>query len=345
MRLFEERFSEWLGGNLLPHHCLGVANGTEALELALRCAGVKPGAPVIVPSHTAYATTAAILRVGAIPKFVDISNCGSTLCPMRTQEILQSLPQVAAVVAVHLYGEACDLTLLQQICRDHNVTLIEDCAQAAGTTYQHQKVGTWGEFAAFSFYPTKNLGAVGDGGMLVINAKASEETITHARRMRFYGWDDHREAVQFGLNSRLDELQAWILSGKLAHLDEQIDARRRLADLYRVHLDAPAAEGLITLPKDGDHWQHSYHLFVVRMEAGRRNDLLQQASHAGIPLGVHYAKACHQHPYIIENFPCDTELPNTESAVNQVVSLPINPYLTDDDVAMTCEFVSNHLRS
>jgi dTDP-4-amino-4,6-dideoxygalactose transaminase len=321
-----------------------VANGTEALELALRCAGVKPGADVVVPSHTAYATVAAILRLSATPRFVDISSHGSTLCLLQTQEILERNPDVAAVVAVHLYGEACDLGPLQRLCRQHGVALIEDCAQATGTTYQNQKIGTWGDFAAFSFYPTKNLGAVGDGGMVVINAKASDERISHIRRMRLYGWDDQREAVQFGINSRLDELQAWILAGKLENLDEQIHARRRLADLYRERLSGLAADGLINLPKDGDHWCHSYHLFVIQMEPGQRDEILLKASQEGIPLAVHYSKACHQHPFIVsKNYP-EVHLSNTESVVSRVLSLPFNPYLIEDDIALICDFVSNFFR-
>jgi dTDP-4-amino-4,6-dideoxygalactose transaminase len=205
-------------------------------------------------------------------------------------------------------------------------------------------VGTWGHFAAFSFYPTKNLGAVGDGGMLVINAKAAEETLTCSRRMRFYGWDDHREAVQFGINSRLDELQAWILAGKLADLDGQIQARRTLADLYRSGLSGLAAEGVITLPGDGDLWRHSYHLFVIQVEADQRDSLLQRAAQMRIPLGVHYSKACHQHPYIIRTIRPQSHLPNTEAVVDRVLSLPINPSLTEDDVVLVCDFLSNHLR-
>jgi dTDP-4-amino-4,6-dideoxygalactose transaminase len=249
------------------------------------------------------------------------------------------------VVAVHLYGEACDLVPLQRLCVEHGVTLIEDCAQATGTTYQNQKVGTWGDYATFSFYPTKNLGAVGDGGMLVINAKASDEAVSYARRMRMYGWDDHREAVQFGINSRLDELQAWILIGKLEGLDEQINARRRIADLYREILSDLAAEGSITLPADGELWHHSYHLFVIQVNSGQRDNILRQASQAGIPLGVHYAKACHQHPYITNQYDCDVNLPNTESMVKRVLSLPISPYLIEEDITLVCKFLSECIRS
>lgn len=343
VRDFEDRFSSWLGGNFLPHHCLGVANGTEALELALRSAGVQTGAQVVVPSFTAYASVAAILRLGATPVFVDISIDGSTICPQRTQEILEKNPQIAAVVAVHLYGEACDLAPLHQLCHEHGVSLIEDCAQATGTTYRNQNVGTWGDYAAFSFYPTKNLGAVGDGGLLLINAKASDAAISNARRMRLYGWDDQRDAVQFGVNSRLDELQAWILSGELEDLQGQILARRKLAQLYREKLGALAKDGRLTLPEDGELWCHSYHLFVIQVESGCREKLIQQAASADIPLAIHYSRACHQHPYIVSQFSQnDTFLPHTESRVRCVLSLPINPYLTEDDITLVCNFLMRH---
>jgi len=329
----------------MAHHCLGVANGTEALELALRGAGIQPGAHVLVPSHTAYATVAAVLRLRAIPRFVDITAAGSTLCLERTQEILESNPHVAAVVAVHLYGEACDLSRLLPLCRQHGVALIEDCAQATGTTYQNQRVGTWGDFAAFSFYPTKNLGAIGDGGLLVINAKASDVAIVNARRMRIYGWDDQREAVQFGVNSRLDELQAWILSGKLVGLDAQILARRRLAGFYCKQLSDLAAQGKLSLPTDGDLWCHSYHLFVIQVDPQCRMELLRQADSAGIPLAIHYAKACHQHPYIVSQFTEGYDLPHTEMRVRRVLSLPINPYLTEDDVTLVCDFLVKYFKT
>jgi aminotransferase EvaB len=345
VRSFEAHFAAWLGGGLEPRHCLGVASGTDALELALRCAGVTPGDGVIVPSHTAYATVAAILRVGASPIFVDIAPGRAVLCPEAIKLTIGSHKNVAALIAVHLYGESCDLLAVQNICRQHGLPLVEDCAQATGTTYQGRNVGTWGDFAAFSFYPTKNLGALGDGGLLVINSKATDPAITNARRMRFYGWDEQREAVQFGVNSRLDELQAWILNGKLEGLDAQILARRRLADLYREGLSSLAAEGLLTLPEDGDLWRHSYHLFVVQMDPGKRNDILEQATLAGIPLGVHYSKACHQHPYIVSQFPEGFDLPHTESQVRRVLSLPINPYLIEEDVSLVCDFLAEFFRS
>jgi aminotransferase EvaB len=341
---FETSFAAWLGGGLEARHCLGVGSGTDALELALRCAGVSHADKVLVPSHTAYATVAAILRIGAFPIFVDLAPGRMVICPGELEQAFKTHNNVAAVIAVHLYGESCDILALQNLCRQHAVPLIEDCAQATGTTYQNRNVGTWGDFAAFSFYPTKNLGALGDGGLLVVNAQATEAAITNARRIRFYGWDDQREAVQFGVNSRLDELQAWILNGKLEGLNAQILTRRRLADLYRELLSDLAAEGIINLPGDGDLSRHSYHLFVIQMESHRRAELIKQASEAGIPLGIHYSKACHQHPFIFDQFQRDFDLPITESVVDRVLSLPINPYLIDEDIALVCEFLSKFFR-
>jgi dTDP-4-amino-4,6-dideoxygalactose transaminase len=344
VRKFEACFSGWLGGNLSKEHCIGVANGTDALELSLRCAGVQPGDNVIVPSLTAYATIAAILRIHAKPLFVDITERGSCLCPNRARHALSSHSNISAVIAVNLYGEACELDELQRYCINNQVALIEDCAQATGTTYRQEKVGTWGDYAAFSFYPTKNLAAMGDGGLLVVSSHADPSRLEMARRMRLYGWNDEREAVQFGVNSRLDEIQAWILLGKLDDLDQQIKRRRSIAELYREGLGELMVENFLTLPEDGDLWTHSYHQFVIQVEAARRDDLLQRARSEGIPFGVHYAKACHQHPYIIDRAFGNQDLRNTESLVNRILSLPMSPYLIEDDIALVCEFLSDFFR-
>lgn len=199
-----------------------------------------------------------------------------------------------------------------------------------------------GDFAAFSFYPTKNLAALGDGGMLVIGKQAEAALLAKARRMRLYGWNDRREAVQFGANSRLDEVQAWILSGKLADLDEKIKARRRLAQKYREHLSSWVGEMGITLPEEGRNWSHSYHLYVITVDPAKRQEILAKGASAGIPYAVHYPLACHQHSYIAQQpGVLQHPLPHSERLADSVLSLPLNPYLTDEDV----HTVSRHLHS
>lgn len=345
VRAFEEEFARWLGGELSGQDCIGVGNGTDALELALRSAGVQPSEGVIVPSLTAYATVAAILRVGAQPVFADVEAGGAVISVAEVERLLSlggDCPRIRAVIAVHLYGEACDLQALRSICSKHGVVLIEDCAQATGTTYQGTAVGTWGDYAAFSFYPTKNLAALGDGGMLVVGSQTEGSLRESARRMRFYGWDESRQAVQFGVNSRLDEVQAWILKGKLADLSQQIVKRRKIAELYD-HLIRPwGSEFGIHLPEENSHWSHSYHLYVITVDPKLRDKIVAEGLAAGIPYSIHYSLACHQHPYIAKDprF-ADLDLPESERMSASVLSLPLNPYLTDDDATA----VSNHLKA
>jgi dTDP-4-amino-4,6-dideoxygalactose transaminase len=343
VRGFEEDFASWLGAGFSGQHCVGVGNGTDALELALRCAGIQPGDGVIVPSLTAYATVAAILRTGAKPIFADIEANRPVISLTEVDRLLthKSADSLKAVIAVHLYGEACNLDGLQKLCREHGVTLIEDCAQATGTNYRGTPVGTWGDYAAFSFYPTKNLAALGDGGMLVVGKEAADSTIEKARRLRFYGWNEQRAAVDFGVNSRLDEIQAWILRGKLHDLKQKIEERRNLATQYQIQLKDWAASLQIELPHDGEDWMHSFHLFVIRIDPDCRDNLLASGKRDGIPYGVHYALACHQHPYMAQQAGSQNlQLPNSEKFSASVLSLPLNPYLITTDI----EKVSTHLQ-
>lgn len=346
VRGFEEDFAAWLGRGLTAEHCIGVGNGTDALELAMRCGGVEPGDGVIVPSLTAYATVAAILRVGAQPIFADVEDGRPVISVAEVERLLLTRFDhpctIRAVIVVHLYGEACDLKPLRKLCSEHAVALIEDCAQSTGTTYEGLPVGTWGDFAAFSFYPTKNLAALGDGGMLVLGAQAEHTLLTAARRLRFYGWNEDREAVQFGVNSRLDEVQAWILKGKLANLAQQVESRRKRALEFTNNLIGSAEEGKIQLPQDGQNWCHSYHLYVITVDPLLRDDIVSRGKSDGVPYGIHYSLACHQHPYIAANSRLSKyHLPNSERLAASVLSLPLNPYLTTSDV----QTVSDHLRS
>lgn len=346
VRGFEDEFAAWLGGGLTAEHCIGVGNGTDALELAMHCAGVKPGDAVVVPSLTAYATVAAILHVGARPIFADVESERPVIAVEEVRRIIEdegpNPKRIKAVIAVHLYGEACNIKPLQDLCLAQGIALIEDCAQATGTVYEGTRVGTWGDYAAFSFYPTKNLAALGDGGMLVLGPRASQDDLLSARRLRFYGWDKSKEAVQFGINSRLDEVQAWILRGKLKDLDERVAARRNLALKYGEYLSYLHHAGALQLPHDGTNWDHSYHLYVITVDPNIRDWIVAKGSEDSIPYGVHYSLACHQHRYIRERYLVDQfHLPNTEKFSASVLSLPMNPYLGEFDV----ELVSQHLHS
>jgi aminotransferase EvaB len=335
---FEQAFAQWLAAEGEVPDVIGVASGTDALELALRACGVAAGDPVLLPAHTAYATLAAVLRVGGEPVFVDVEAEAPVLSPTHLEELLRDglaksaqLPRV--LIAVHLYGASCDLDVVESLCNRFGIDLIEDCAQACGTLYRGQPVGTRGRFAAFSFYPTKNLAAFGDGGALVVNR---HEDIESCRRSRLYGWDERRQAIQFGVNSRLDELQAWVLLAKLSTLADRIRQRRSVAGWYQQRL-----QGLMKLPKDGEQWQHSYHLYVVEVAAEQRPALLAAADQAGLPLGVHYPLACHQHPHVLQRFgPC-ASLPNTEKLVLRILSLPLHPYLEEKQVDSVCQLLAS----
>lgn len=330
---FERAFATWLAGPDPAPTVVGVASGTDALELALRGCDVGPGDRVLMPAHTAYATVAAVLRVGAVPQFVDIAPSGHGLAVDHLRQLLGTgAPRAKALIAVHLYGEACDLASLRELCDQHGLDLIEDCAQACGTLYCGKPVGLWGRFAAFSFYPTKNLAAFGDGGALVINRPEDGE---RARRGRFYGWDSQRQAVQFGVNSRLDELQAWVLLDKLDQLSPQINQRRQVARWYHERLGNLGAAGLV-LPEDGPDWRHSYHLYVIQVPAQDRDRLLEQGRAAGLPLAVHYPLACHQQPYVRERFGVCPPLPRTEERLGRILSLPLHPWLQEEHVEQVC---------
>lgn len=343
VRGFEEDFAHWLGAGMTGEHCIGVGNGTDAIELALRCAGVGKGGGVIVPSLTAYATVAAILRMDATPIFADVEADRPVISLAEVERLLASKVEknIQAVIAVHLYGEACDLRSLGGICNRYAVALIEDCAQATGTMYEGSAVGTWGDFAAFSFYPTKNLAALGDGGMLVVGPNADAEMLRTARRLRFYGWDHSKEAIQFGVNSRLDEVQAWILRGKLQDLDQRIERRRAIASKYIRTIETWAEIANIKLPHQESNWNHSYHLFAIGIDPMKREEVLTSGRHLGIPYGVHYSLACHQHSYIKSRYGDSIpQLPHSEYWASSTLSLPLNPYIDESDIIR----VNDHLK-
>ena len=324
---FEAAFATWLDRDLSPEHVVGVASGTDALELALRACGVEAGDRVALPAHTAYATLAAVLRLQARPVFVDLAPTGAVLCPDHLQTLLsQAVEPIRAVIAVHLYGEVCDLTTLVALCDRYGTSLIEDCAQACGSRHGTKSVGLQGRFACFSFYPTKNLAALGDGGAVLVNRR---DDVTTLRRLRFYGWNGEREAVQMGVNSRLDELQAWLLRDKLPQLNRRLAQRRQVAQWYRQALEGLPA---LQLPHDGEHGRHSYHLYVVRLPAAIRDQALGACRGAGLPVGLHYPLACHQHTHVIQRFGRSWSLPRTEALLPTILSLPLHPDLPRREV-------------
>jgi dTDP-4-amino-4,6-dideoxygalactose transaminase len=325
LREFEAEFAAWLG----TAATVGCGNGTDAIALALRGLGVGPGATVVTVSHTAVATVAAIEMAGATPLLVDIDPVHYTMDPAALQSVLEvpppHLPPIKAVVPVHLYGQPADLDRIVPLCRQHGVALIEDCAQAHGARLHGKRVGTFGDAATFSFYPTKNLGALGDGGAVATGDPALAERIAALRQ---YGWHRHYISDEIGVNSRLDEVQAAILRVKLTCLDQQNARRGAIAAAYTDAL----RDGPMQPPRPRDGATHVYHLYVTR--SAQRDRIQARLKECGIGTGIHYPVPVHRQPAYAGRVALGPGgCPETDRAAGEILSLPIYPELTDADVA------------
>ncbi len=310
---FESEFAAYHGGG----QAIGVANGTDAIELALRAAGVGSGDEVITVAHTAVATACGIERAGATPVFVEILPNEYTIDPRAIPHAITS--RTRAIVAVHLYGQPARMKELRAVADRSGLLLIEDCAQAHGATIAGRPVGTFGDLATSSFYPTKNLGAFGDGGAVLTRDVALAERV---RRLRNYGQADrYRHVDPGGFNSRLDELQAAILRVGLKRLDADNAERRRLADRYLTRLRVPS------LPVSRPETDHAHHLFVVRHRD--RDFFRARLSSRGVETLVHYPIPVHLQPAYAHLGGMAGELPVTERAAREVLSLPLWVGMTD----------------
>ena len=303
---FEREFAAWVGAE----HAVGVASGTDALMLALAAHGVGPGDEVITTALTAGATAAAILLCGATPVLADVDPLTLTLDPAAAEAAIG--PRTRAIVPVHLHGGAADLEALRTLAAAHGLLVVEDCAQAVGTTVAGRHVGAGADAASFSFYPTKNLAALGDGGALLTSSAAVAE---RARELRQYGWRTPQLSESLGWNSRLDELQAAVLRVKLARLDELLASRRESAARY----DAGIGEG-VGMPVAGADVRHSFHIYAVRSE--RRDELAAHLAGHGIGTGVHYRVPLHRQPAYAEAAIAG-DLPEAERAAAETLSLPL----------------------
>ncbi len=321
---FEQAYAQMAGCEF----GVGTGSGTEALHLALLAAGVGPGDEVITVSHTAVATVAAIRLAGARPAFVDIDPRRYTLNPAELARAFN--PRTRAIIPVHLYGQPADMAPIMDFARARNLLVIEDCAQAAGARYQNQPVGSIGHLAAHSFYPTKNLGAAGDGGMVTTNDAALARRL---RALRQYGWRRRYISEETGLNSRLDPIQAAFLAVKLPHLPAWNAARRRLAARYRQELASTQA----ILPAEFPDSEHVYHLFVIRHP---RRDALQRYLRAqGVGTLIHYPLPVHLQPAhrSLGNEP--GSLPISEGLVAEILSLPLYPELSEAGVSRVAQVI------
>jgi dTDP-4-amino-4,6-dideoxygalactose transaminase len=331
---FEAEFAGYLG----LREGVGVASGTDAVELALRALGIGPGDAVYTVSHTAVATVVAVERTGATPVLVDIDEGTYTMDPASLAAAIEADPRPggarpAAVVVVHLYGQTAAMAEVMAIARAAGLPVVEDCAQAHGARRDGRTAGTWGDIAAFSFYPTKNLGALGDGGLVATDDAA---LAARARELRQYGWRDRYVSAVVGVNSRLDEVQAAVLRAKLPHLDEDNARRRVIAARYDAKLGGPAAGSpaaggpAVDTPAVGPGVEHVYHQYVVRTR--RRDELMAALRERGISTAVHYPVPVHLQPAYAGRLPQVVELPITERVAGEIVSLPIFASLTDDEV-------------
>jgi dTDP-3-amino-3,4,6-trideoxy-alpha-D-glucose transaminase len=320
---FEHEFAAYCG----VQHCVGVASGTAALSLALIAAGVGTGDEVIVPAHTFIASALGVLHAGATPVLCDVEE-GTGLVDLAAAEAAVS-DRTAAILPVHLYGQLCDMHGIRALAERHGLFALEDAAQAHGASDGHKRAGSFGRAAAFSFYPSKNLGALGDGGAITTD---DDELAARARALRHLGQRAKGDHAAPGFNERLDGLQAAFLTVKLRHLDVWNEARRERAAAYREEL----ADRVTTLE---DRGSCVYHLFPVRVPD--RDDLVRQLAKAGVETGVHYSPALHEQPALAGRHVCPAEVPGAESWASEELSLPMFPALDQGMIERVAKAVNN----
>lgn len=329
---FESAFAAYCDPGLTLQ-AVGVNSGTDALTLAMRALGIGTGDEVVTVSHTAVATVSAIIAVGATPVLVDVDPLTYTLDPASLDPAITS--RTKAIIAVHLYGQAADMDAINDIARRHSVAVIEDCAQATGGVYRGKRVGSLGDVACFSFYPTKNLGAIGDAGMVVT---ADAELAEKVRCLRQYGWNNARQTRMVGFNSRLDELQAAILSVKLPFLDAENGCRARHAAAYNDGLSCLS----LSVPAVRPDTQHVYHLYVIACDG--RDALKANLVEANVMAGIHYPVPIHRQGGYAERVVLPAEgLPITDCLAGRILSLPIYPELNEAEVSTVIAAIRSHI--
>ena len=319
---FEKEFAHYTGVS----YAIGVANGLEALQIGLMALGIGEGDEVITVSNSAVATSLAITNTGATPIFVDIDDYYHIDLNDVERKITN---KTKAIIPVHLFGQIVDMDGLTALAQKYNLKIIEDACQAHGATYKGKHAGSFGDLAAFSFYPTKNLGAYGDGGAITTN---SQELYEKCLMLRNYGQQNRYEHKYKGLNSRLDELQAAILRVKLTHSDEMITKRQDIAKQYIQLLSG--IDGL-ELPKIRANGQHGFHLFVIKTD--QRDALQNYLKENGIATIVHYPIPIHKQECYSEFN--NLNLPKTETASGTILSLPMHPFLTEKEIQFICNTI------
>lgn len=327
MRSFEDEFASYLG----VHHCIAVANGTDALELALKGLNVRAGARVVTAANAGFYASGAIYAVGARPVYIDVDDATLTLCPEALTAVLDN--SIAAIIVTHLYGQLANIEDIIRLATAAGIPVVEDCAQAHGARRNGKLAGSFGAVACFSFYPTKNLGALGDGGAVVTN---NPHTADRIRQLRQYGWaQKYQVTLPGGRNSRMDEMQAAILRLKLPYLDEWNEQRRRIARRYNAAFEQFNVQLPCSLSTD-----YVAHLYVIRL--ANRLSFVNALQNDAIATDIHYPIADHHQSAYKADHP--HPLTNTEHACNTVVSLPCYPGLADDEVSRVITAVSAYFK-
>lgn len=321
---FERELATYFG----REHAVLVSSATSALMLALRGLGVAAGDEVIVPSHTAFPTVEAIFAAGAVPVFADTDET-HTLDPAELDALVTR--RTRAILPVHLFGQPCEMDAVLEVARSHGLAVLEDCAQAHGALYRGRKVGSLGDAGVVSFYPSKNLPVLGDGGALLTDDAQLAE---HVRMLRNHGRRAKYTHELVGFNLRFNDLQAAVGRVLLRRLDERNESRRRLAARYRARL----AGAPLGLPEERKEGRHVYHLFVI--ETPRRDALADFLAERGIQTGIHYPIPCHLQPATLAQAGVRRrELPHTEAAAGRILSLPLFPGLAEEDADRVAEAV------
>ena len=322
---FEQRFAEYCGTS----HCVGVASGTDGLTIALRAAGVTAGNEVITVANAGGYSTIACMQVGAVPVFVDAKEYDLTLDPAQIAPAISE--KTRAIIVTHLFGNMADIESVEKIARQRNIVLIEDCAQAHGALLDGKRAGSFGQLGVFSFYPTKNLGALGDGGAIVCSSHRLAESL---QQLRQYGWDKKYSVRRpYGSNSRLDPIQASVLSAKLPQLDQCNRRRREIVRTYMRRLDS-----LVTFCHQLDE-SYAGHLCVVRHP--QRDYIRKRLAEAGIGTEIHYPVLDFDQPGLQEMNFRTRETPVSERVLDEIFSLPVYPELRDGEVDEVCQNVIN----
>lgn len=325
VRAFEAAFAEYVGAR----ECIAVNNGTAALQLALMAAGIGASDEVIIPSFTFFATAEAVSVLGAMPVFVDVDPVSYTVTAAAIERAIT--PRTRALIPVHLYGQTADLDPILELAKKHDLHVIEDAAQAHGAEYKNKRVGARGSAGCFSFYPSKNLGAYGEAGAVVTN---DEELAKRLRLLRDHGSTSKYAHAIVGYNFRMEEIQAAVLNVKLSHLDDWNDARRARAATYNASL---SSAGLV-LPEEMDYARHVYHVYAV--QTANRDELQKRLTAAGVQTGVHYPIPIHLQPAYASLGYQLGELPVTEKLAERVLSLPMFPELSDQQIGRVAEVLT-----